>query len=326
MIASLRAVWAATTPARKLAIALTAFGLVSAAATLLVLVPVRARTVALEARLTVLEPEMVQARDAVRDLFRHRRERVQQAQRLEAIGRKLPIGREIPRLYRNTYEAAFATGLAVTLFQPRDPRWLDYYAEIPISITAEGTYHQLGKFFERLAAFPRIVTVSGFKMSRLDRPGASIRADVTLTTYVYRPASPAAPTPATVPKAIAAARSSPSAFPAREPRASAAPAYSSRGRRDPFGGVLPPRVEEPPATARHRSSIASARLTGIVRGPQGLLALVELPDGIGHVLRQGDGIGEARLLRIDKDAVVFETPARPGLIGEQIVLALGRAR
>ena len=72
--------------------------------------------------------------------------------------------------------------------------------------------------------------------------------------------------------------------------------------------------------------IASATLTGIVLGPDGPLALVETPDGLGYILRAGDGIGEARLIRIGRRLGGLRRAGEHGPAGEQIVLALGPAK
>ena len=56
-----------------------------------------------------------------------------------------------PDLYRTVSDAATASGLAVSLFQPRPPVVRDYYSEIPIAVNAEAGYHQVGEFFERVA-------------------------------------------------------------------------------------------------------------------------------------------------------------------------------
>ena len=172
--------------------------------------PAQARIAELESRKATLDRELAQTRTAVADLVRFRKETVELEKRLETIAEKLPTQRELPPLYRRTYEAASRAGLAVALFQPKEPKAQDYYTEIPITLTAEGSYHQLGKFFETTANFSRIVTVADMKMTGLNRHKAPLRAEVTLATYVYRPvgsppvpkpgaAKPGAPAPAPAP-------------------------------------------------------------------------------------------------------------------------------
>lgn len=331
--------WRALSPTVKVALALLCVALIGVGGALFLLLPAQARTAALAARLVALQREVAQSRAAVRDLGRYRLESVERQQRLEQVTRKLPTEREIPPLYRSLYDAAASTGLAVALFQLRDVRIQDYYTEIPIAVTAEGTYHQLGAFLERIAGFPRVVTVGVLKITAVERPTVSLRAEMTLVTYVYRPVgAPPAPNPAGATPPVPPSITPPTASPVRaptatssttvalEPLAPAPPAYAARGRRDPFGSVSHPRPEKAELAARRRSAIASATLTGIVRGPDGPLALVEMPDGIGYILRAGDGIEEGRLVRIGRDSVVFDVQPKLGLVGEQIVLALGPAK
>jgi type IV pilus assembly protein PilO len=100
----------------------------------------------------------------------------------------------MPPLYRRVTEAAAQSGLAVSLFQPREPRVRDYVSEVPILVSAEGTYHQLAEFLERLARLPRIVSTEEWKLTALGQPRRSLRADLTLATFMYRPVgSPPAP-------------------------------------------------------------------------------------------------------------------------------------
>ncbi len=80
--------------------------------------------------------------------------------------------------------------------------------------------------------------------------------------------------------------------------------YQSKGRRDPF---RPPQVEaalsEPPL---------NIKVTGIVRGPRSYYALVEseVQEGKGWVIREHDIVDSARVLKITKDAVIFEVKAK----------------
>lgn len=93
------------------------------------------------------------------------------------------------------------------------------------------------------------------------------------------------------------------------------PKYEAKGRRDPFTVVE--RVEGPGAM-----SVASAKLTGIVRGRQ-TLALVETQDGIGYILKTGDTLFDGRVVEIGSDSVVFAVTAKPGsTTSNRVVLRL----
>ncbi len=168
----------------------------TALAYFLVLSPLQLRVDALQARRLALETELIQARAAAADVARARREAADLEQQIAVLKERLPGEKDMPPLFRALTDAAFQSGLAVSLFQPREGRTHDYYVEYPIAMTAEGGYHQLGEFFERIAGLPRVVNVQELKATGLPRSKNSLRADLTLATYTYRPVgSPPAPKP-----------------------------------------------------------------------------------------------------------------------------------
>jgi type IV pilus assembly protein PilO len=169
----------------------------------LVLSPVQAEITTLEGRRQQVATELTLARAQVAELQRFRREMAELQAKLELLKAKLPTEKETPGLYRAVSEAAQAAGLGVSLFQPREPRPKDYVVEIPITVTGEGGYHQLGQFFERVAALERVVRVGEMKLVGLTKNRSALRAELTLATYMYRempaapkPGAPAAPKPA----------------------------------------------------------------------------------------------------------------------------------
>ncbi len=170
-------------------IALGVFGLVviGAASYFLLLSPLDTKVSQLRAQNASLNDELVKSRAMVADLARARREAAELEAKIAVLKERLPSEREMPTLYRTLSDAGTQAGLGIALFQPRQAQVRDYYAEIPITLTGEGTYHQIGEFFERLARLPRVVTVSELKLSATNRPGRTVRAELVLATYQYRP-------------------------------------------------------------------------------------------------------------------------------------------
>jgi type IV pilus assembly protein PilO len=166
--------------------------------------PVQDRIADLVQKKTKVNGDVNKARAQVAEIERFRRELVEIEKRLTLLQDRLPSEKETPTLYRALSSAAEQAGLGVSLFQPREARAKDVVNEIPIILAAEGDYHQLAKFFERVAGLPRVVTVNDFKLSGLGKSRHSMKADMTLATYMYRstlapaparPAAPAAPKP-----------------------------------------------------------------------------------------------------------------------------------
>jgi type IV pilus assembly protein PilO len=190
---------------QKIIFGVIGLAIIGAASWFLVLSPLGTNVQALTAQHATVQKELVQARAIAADIARFRREIAVLEKTLVALTDRLPNERETPPLYRSVSDAAYQAGLAVSLFQPREAVVRDYYAEIPIAFTAEGNYHQLGAFFERVARLPRVVNVGDLKILGLaardakdksPAPAGPARAELMLATYMYRPVgSPPAPKP-----------------------------------------------------------------------------------------------------------------------------------
>ena len=128
------------------------------------------------------------------------------------------------------------------------------------------------------------------------------------------PPTPPPPKPAAAPAKPTAPVGAAQPAPAAEVKVEV-PKYDPRGRRDPFD-ILEVREGTGGLT------VASTKLTGIVRSNRSALALVEAPDGIGYILRPGDTLGDGRLLEIGSDSVVFMVTSRAGAPTNRVVLKL----
>jgi type IV pilus assembly protein PilO len=208
---------------QKLVIGLVGLVAFGAGGYFIAILPVAGRVESLRNERDAQEAEIARLRPMTVEVMRMRREATEIERRLEVAKAKLPTEREIPTLYRTLSDAAVQAGLAVALFQPQGPRVRDFFTEIPISLVAEGGYHEFGDFLARVATLPRAALVSDLKLTAAkapaapapvsgrtpatpNRPRASIadtskprrpiRAEMTLLTYVYRPVgSPPAPKP-----------------------------------------------------------------------------------------------------------------------------------
>jgi hypothetical protein len=118
-----------------------------------------------------------------------------------------------------------------------------------------------------------------------------------------------------VPAAKGPAPASPAAQAAPKPGAAAAPAAGGP-KRDPFDPLLNKTVGQvgtgpdrlPPGKAG--LMIGTLRLDGLVRGPNGMLAVVSNPQQRVYFLREGDRIFDGQVLRITMEAVSFQQTGR----------------
>ena len=108
---------------------------------------------------------------------------------LDAALVKLPEEKEIPTLLTQVNTLGQQAGLEFQLFRPGQPVKKGFYAEVPIEIRVEGTYHTLGAFLDRVSKLERIVNVGDLKITPLSAPqqqrGRTISAEFKATTFTF---------------------------------------------------------------------------------------------------------------------------------------------
>ena len=171
----------------KLGIGFVGLAVIGGLAYFFVMAPAQTRITGLEKQHNGLKTEIAQNRANLAAFEALKKQAGELEQKLAVLTEKLPSEKEMPVLYRTVHETTFQSGLEIALFEPREARMRDYYSEIPIKLTAEGGYHQIGEFFDRLSTLARVVTVNEWKFTGLNRISKPMRAELTLATYTYRP-------------------------------------------------------------------------------------------------------------------------------------------
>jgi type IV pilus assembly protein PilO len=126
-----------------------------------------------------------------------KREVAQLEQKLETLKRILPPEKETPDLMKKIQYLAQQSNLSIKRFTPAATVKKEFYEEWPIQIAVEGTYHNLGMFFDRISRLPRLVNVGNLNITPLGSQTMSrtIAANCVATTFVYIEAPPAAAAP-----------------------------------------------------------------------------------------------------------------------------------
>jgi type IV pilus assembly protein PilO len=116
---------------------------------------------------------------------------------LETLKRILPADKETPDLMRRVQSLASQSRLSIKNFTPAPEVSKDFYKEVPINLDVEGTYHDLGMFFDRISRLARLVNMTNVKVRAQGTQTGSntIAASGVATTYVYvdKPPQPAGP-------------------------------------------------------------------------------------------------------------------------------------
>lgn len=153
-----------------------------------------------QARLGTLRGDIARGVATARRLPEFQAQVSELEQRLESLKAVLPEEKDVAEILRRVQGLATQSNLSIQRFTPQPQKQQPLYAELPYKLQAEGTYHDLGKFFDRISKFHRIINVS--EISIKARPqtdsGATIVAECLATTFVLQEAKtpPAKPAPA----------------------------------------------------------------------------------------------------------------------------------
>ena len=149
-------------------------------------------------RLESLEKEIRALEVTANKLQEFQREVALLEARLETLKRILPQTKETPDLMRKIQALASQSNLLIKKFNPATPVNKEFYQEWPINMAVDGSYHNLGYFFDRVSRLSRLVNVGNLKVKSQAKQTSSntINAGCVATTFVYvetPPGQPGAP-------------------------------------------------------------------------------------------------------------------------------------
>src|SRR5260370_35410761 len=87
------------------------------------------------------------------------------------------------------------------VFSPAAVGAKEFYQEVPINVSVEGTYHNLGAFCDRVSRLSRLVNLGTIKIKSMQNPTPTrtITAQTVATTYAYIETPPGAAQPGASP-------------------------------------------------------------------------------------------------------------------------------
>jgi type IV pilus assembly protein PilO len=103
-----------------------------------------------------------------------------------ALVSQLPSDTEVPGLLEDISAKGELNGLSIEAIDLLDEVIEEFYVELPISIAANGSYHNLGAFISGMAGLPRIVTLHDFEIVMSGGDSSDLRLSITAKTYRYR--------------------------------------------------------------------------------------------------------------------------------------------
>lgn len=113
-----------------------------------------------------LTKELNESKAITRDLQKFKEQVERLNGELKSALTQLPNEKEIPEILKSISSLGKESNLEFTLFRPKPEVPQQFYAQVPIELTALGNYHNIGKFFDKVSKLPRIINVVDFNMAR----------------------------------------------------------------------------------------------------------------------------------------------------------------
>lgn len=112
-----------------------------------------------------------------------RKQKVQVEHFVSSLEKQLPSKAEMAALLSDITQAGLGRGLQFDLFRPGQAVPKDYYAELPIEVKLNGSYHDIGAFASDVAHLSRIVTLNNLNINTNKDGGLTL--EVVAKTFRY---------------------------------------------------------------------------------------------------------------------------------------------
>jgi type IV pilus assembly protein PilO len=120
------------------------------------------------------------------NLDAYRQQMVEMEESFGALVSQLPSDTEVPGLLEDITNKGLLNGLEIASIDLQAETAREFYVELPIAISASGSYHDLGAFISGMAGLPRIVTLHDFTISLSGNDANHLSMSIIAKTYRYK--------------------------------------------------------------------------------------------------------------------------------------------
>jgi Tfp pilus assembly protein PilO len=135
-------------------------------------------------RLAIVTTEVARATETARRLPEMQQQVADLELALQRTTAVLPDQKDAQEVLRGLHALASEANLRLSSFTPKPVTERAEYSEWPIEVGLEGGYHDLGRFFDRVAAESRLISVSSLHLKVNPQLAGSNRGLVA-TTFVF---------------------------------------------------------------------------------------------------------------------------------------------
>jgi len=145
----------------------------------------RKQTKDLQAQINVLQKANAEAQIASQRLNEFRTTYKNKQEELEELRALLPEQRELTKVLEGIQDRARATSISVRKFMPKDDLQQEFYSGKKIDVAVQSSFKGLRAFFDQMAHYQRIVSITNFEIKQLDKqgPDKTVEARFDLTAY-----------------------------------------------------------------------------------------------------------------------------------------------
>lgn len=147
--------------------------------------PTRAETASFNGEISQLRAKNAQAQIASQRLNEFRAVYKAREAEYEELKALLPEQREITMVLQGVQDRARSNGLVLRKFLPKDDVQQDNYSGKKIEVSVTSSFASLRAFFEQLAHYQRIVSVTNFSLTQAEKLSGSKTVDATFDLTAY---------------------------------------------------------------------------------------------------------------------------------------------
>src|SRR6266571_9451203 len=145
----------------------------------------RKETKGLLEQISGLQKANAEAQIASQRLNEFRTSYANKQEELEELRALLPEQRELTKVLEGIQDRARATSLSLRKFMPKDDVQQDFYSGKRIDVAVQSSFKGLRAFFDQMAHYQRIVSITNFEIKQLDKPGTNKTLDARFDLTAY---------------------------------------------------------------------------------------------------------------------------------------------
>lgn len=178
----------------------------------------RKQTTEMQNEIAQLRPKNAQAAIVQQNLNNFKAQYKAREEEFAELKALLPEQRELTMVLQGIQDRAKTNGLVLTRFNPKEDMQQDNYSGKKIEVSVVSGFTGLRAFFDQLAHYQRIVSITNFELKQLDQQSLTKTVNARFDLTAYYVASERLQTPAPAPNAKPAGGTTPApAAPATQP-------------------------------------------------------------------------------------------------------------